>query len=88
MLMACKERDEMEGLKQMLSFEFDMKDLGLTKKILGVKIKRNRSKSLIFISQEKCLTKVLDTYKMLDSKPVQTSLAAHFKLSDLLSKKK
>lgn len=50
MLIAYKERDEIEGLKLMLNSEFDMKNLGFRKKILGVEIKRNRNKGLIFLS--------------------------------------
>ncbi|KAH9694912.1 Integrase catalytic domain-containing protein [Citrus sinensis] len=87
MLIACKRRDEIEKLKVMLNSEFDMKDLGTAKKILGVEIKRNRTKGEIFLSQERYLTKVLETYKMLDSKPVLTPLAAHFKLSNQLCPK-
>ncbi|KAH9647611.1 hypothetical protein KPL70_025255 [Citrus sinensis] len=87
MLIACKRRDEIEKLKVMLNSEFDMKDLGTAKKILGVEIKRNITKGEIFLSQERYLTKVLETYKMLDSKPVLTPLAAHFKLSNQLCPK-
>ncbi|KAH9655442.1 hypothetical protein KPL70_022326 [Citrus sinensis] len=86
-LIACKRRDEIEKLKVMLNSEFDMKDLGTAKKILGVEIKRNRTNGEIFLSQERYLTKVLETYKMLDSKPVLTPLAAHFKLSNQLCPK-
>lgn len=66
----------------MLNSEFDIKDLRFAKKILGVEIKRNRTKDEIFLSQEKYLTNVLETYKMLDSKLVLTPLATHFKLSN------
>ena len=86
MLIACKRMDEIEKLKVMLNSEFDMKDLG-TAKILGVEIKRNRTKREIFLSHERYLTKVLETYKMLDSKPVLTPLAAHFKPSNQLCPK-
>ena len=50
MLIACKWREEKEKLKVTLNSEFDMKDLGNAKKILGVKIKRNRIKGEIFLS--------------------------------------
>ena len=33
------------------------------------------------------MTKVMETYKMLDSKPVLTHLAAHFRLSNQLCPK-
>lgn len=48
-LIACKEMAEIEVLKQLLSYVFDMKDLGCTKKILGVEIIKNRRNDLIFL---------------------------------------
>ena len=54
----------------------------LRQKILRVKISKDKSKCLIFLSQKKYLTKVLNTYKSLNSKPIQTPLAMHFKLSN------
>lgn len=50
MLIAYKEIGEIKELKLMLSLEFQMKDLGLVKKILGVEINMNRSKGLIFLT--------------------------------------
>lgn len=87
MLIACKKREETGELKLMLNSEFDMEDLGSVKKMLGVKIKINRTQGEIFLTQEKYLTKVLDTYKILDSKHVQTPLAAHCRLNNLLCPK-
>lgn len=71
----------------MLNSEFDKEDLRSVKKILGVEIKRNRTQGEIFLTQEKYWTKVLDTYKMLDSKLVQTPLVAHCSLNNLLCPK-
>ena len=50
---------------------------------MGVEIERNITKCLMSLSQKKYLTEVLDTYKMLNSKPIQTLIATHFKLSKL-----
>ncbi|KAH9725257.1 hypothetical protein KPL70_007804 [Citrus sinensis] len=87
MLIACKIRIEIEDLKKILSFEFDMKNLGIAKKILRVEIERNRAAGLMFLSQKKYLTKVLHSFQMLNSKPMMTPLAAHFRLSNLQSPK-
>lgn len=54
-LIACKQRSEIEALKLLLNSEFDMKNLGHAKKILGTKIMRNRREGTIFLSQEKYL---------------------------------
>lgn len=50
---------------------------------MGVESERNRTKGLMSLSQKKYLTGVLDMYKMLNSKPTQTLLATHFRLSKL-----
>lgn len=36
MLIECRDIDEIEHLKGLLSSEFDMKDLGATRNILGI----------------------------------------------------
>ncbi|KAH9743535.1 hypothetical protein KPL70_003339 [Citrus sinensis] len=82
MLIACKVREEIEALKHMLNSEFDMKDLGHAKKILGMEITRDRRKGTMFLSQKKYLEKVLNTFGMSNCKPVITPLASHFKLSN------
>ncbi|KAH9650291.1 hypothetical protein KPL70_026321 [Citrus sinensis] len=81
MLIACNEREEIEALKQLLNSEFDMKDLGPARKILGMEIIRNRKKGTMILSQGKYLEKVLGTFGMSNSKSVVTPLASHFKLS-------
>jgi len=40
MLFACKSRSAIDILKKQLSFKFEMKDLGETKKVLGMEIER------------------------------------------------
>ncbi|KAH9680636.1 Integrase catalytic domain-containing protein [Citrus sinensis] len=87
MLIACKIREEIEDLKKILSSEFDMKNLGIVRKILGVEIERNRAAGLMFLSQKKYFTRILHSFQMLNSKPVVTPLAAHFRLSNLQSPK-
>jgi len=62
MLIACKIREEIEDLKKILSSEFDMKNLGIAKKILGVEIERDRAAGLMFLSQKKYLTRVLHSF--------------------------
>ncbi|KAH9684870.1 Integrase catalytic domain-containing protein [Citrus sinensis] len=81
MLIACSEREEIKALKQLLNSEFDMKDLGPARKILGMKIIRNMKKGTMILSQRKYLKKVLGTFGMTSSKSVVTPLASHFKLS-------
>ena len=58
-----------------------MKDLGPQKQILGIRIVRDRSLGLIWLSHENYIKKVLERFNMDKAKPVNCPLAGHFKLS-------
>ena len=81
MLLACKQREELEWLKGELSSEFEMKDLGPATKILGMHIIRDRVSKTLFLSQTGYVEKVLSRFGMKESKPVLTPLGAQFRLS-------
>ena len=86
MLIASKSKDEIEKLKTQLNQEFEMKDLGEAKKILGMEICRDRARGKVSLSQKQYLKKVLQQFGMTEQKkPVSTLLASHFKLSAQLS---
>ena len=86
MLIASKSQDEIEKLKTQLNQEFEMKDLGEAKMILGMEITRDRKRGKLCLSQRQYLKKVLQRFGMTEqSKPVSTPLAPHFKLSSSLS---
>ncbi|KAG8481121.1 hypothetical protein CXB51_025897 [Gossypium anomalum] len=85
MLIAAKDKGEIRKVKAQLSEEFEMKDLGPTKKILGIEILRDRKTSKLYLSQKGYIEKVLCRFNMQSAKPVSTSLAAHFRLSSVLS---
>lgn len=85
MLIATKDKSEINKIKAQLSGEFEMKDLGVAKKILGMKIRRDREVGMLYLSQKKYFKKVLEHFGMQDAKPVSTPLANHFKLLAELS---
>jgi hypothetical protein len=60
MLIAAKSRKEITTLKRLLSSEFEMKDLGAAKKILGKEITRDRKAGLFFLSQHAYIEKVFN----------------------------
>nr|KYP64459.1 Retrovirus-related Pol polyprotein from transposon TNT 1-94 [Cajanus cajan] len=60
--------------------EFEMKDLGAAKKILGMEIWRDGNAGLLYVSQKKYIEKLLQSFLMENCKPVSTPLATHFKL--------
>ncbi|KAK3128943.1 hypothetical protein QOZ80_6BG0468570 [Eleusine coracana subsp. coracana] len=84
MLIAAKDKSEIAKLKAQLSNEFEMKDLGATKKILGMEIIRERQSGKLYLSQKGYIEKVLRRFNMHNAKPVSTPLAPHFRLSSAL----
>jgi hypothetical protein len=56
-----------------------MKDLGVVKKILGMRITRDRKNHKLILSQGEYIEKVLERLRM--QKKISTPLAIHFKLN-------
>ena len=81
MLIAAKDKVHIKDIKAQLKKEFDMKDLGAAKKILGMEIFRDRSSGRLWLSQENYILKVLKRFNMEEARPVTTPLVGHFKLS-------
>jgi hypothetical protein len=80
MLIVAKSMKEIAALKAQLSHEFDMKDLGVAKKILGMEMIRDRKSGLLYLSQKNYIEKVLHRFNMNNTKLVSTPLAPHFKI--------
>ncbi len=81
MLVASANMGEIVKLKKQLSQEFSMKDLGEAKKVLGMRISRDRKLKTLKLSQAEYIDKVLKRFNMDGAKAVSTPLGAHFKLS-------
>jgi len=64
MLIAARDKYLVNKLKAQLSSEFDMKDLGPAKKILGIEINRDRQAGKLFLSQKKYVLKMLGKFGM------------------------
>ena len=58
-----------------------MKDLGVAKQILGMRITRNMKNHKLTLYQGEYIEKVLYRFRMKNEKPVSTPLANHFNLS-------
>lgn len=69
-LIASNSIQEIRKLKHQLSCEFEMKDLGTTKKILGMS--RNKQQQSLFISQTDYFCKIVNRFHMENSKPVKS----------------
>lgn len=65
-----------------------MKDKGLTRKILGLDIKRDRHKWMLTLSQFGYTKKVIKLYDIMNAKPIHTPLGTLFKLKSIVSLEK
>ena len=72
-------------MKGALSKKFEMKDLGPVKKILGMKIIRDRTKRLLHLSQEGYVKKILERFGMKEAKLADLPLAGYVKLFKTMS---
>ena len=81
MLIVGQEAAKISQLKKELSKDFDMKDLGPTQQILGMKIVRDRQNKKLWLSQERYIERVIRRFDIQKAKPVSVPLAHHFKLS-------
>jgi hypothetical protein len=59
MLIVGKDKAKIAAFKKALRKSFAMKDLGAVKKVLGMKIVRDCSKRMLWMSQEDYIKKVL-----------------------------
>ncbi|XP_073360341.1 uncharacterized protein [Aegilops tauschii subsp. strangulata] len=69
MLIVAKSMSDIDELKKQLSNEFEIKDLGAAKKILGMEISRNRPSGKVYLSQKGYIDKVLRRFNMHNAKP-------------------
>ena len=81
MLIVGPNSSRIVNLKKELSKSFAMKDLGLTKQILGIKVIRDRKCKKLWLSQEKYIEKVLQRFNMAKAKAVSTPLPTSLRLS-------
>ena len=86
MFISSKSRSTIDKLKKDLSSEFEIKDLGEVKKVLGMEIERNRRSGKVILIQIEYLQRVLQRFNIDgDTKSVSTPLAPHFKLKVTMS---
>ena len=88
MLIASRFRSVIDALKRDLSSEFEMKDLGEVRKVLGMEITRDRRVGRVSLTQKGYFQKVLQRFNIdKDAKSVSAPLAPHFRLSAMMSPK-
>ena len=63
-LLATNDKGLLNEVKQFLSKNFDMKDMGEASYVIGIKINRERSRCILVLSQETYINKVLQRFNM------------------------
>ena len=71
-LLAGNNLEMIDAIKEWLSTIFEIKDLGEASHVLGFKISEDHSRRLLSISLEIYINKVLECFRMHNSKPVNT----------------
>ena len=69
---AGNDMDSIVATKKWLSSIFEMKDMGEAHFVLRIKIVRDRSKKLLGLSQQTYVKKILERFRMENSKPIDT----------------
>ena len=80
MLIARSNMHDINVLKRKLASSFVMKDLGVVKQILGMRITRDMKNQKLIFSQSDYAEKVLERFGMQNAKPVSIPLVSHFRL--------
>jgi transposase InsO family protein len=81
MLVVGQNAKKIASLKKELSKVFAMKDLGPAKQMLGMHIVRDRTKNMLWLSQEKYVAKVLQRFNMINANFVGSPLPMNCKLN-------
>ena len=81
-LIASQEKSEIQKLNSLFRSEFEMKNIGAAKKILG-EIRRDHAQNKFFLCQKEYIQKVLNRFRMTTTKSVCTHLVTSIRLSKL-----
>ena len=68
-LLATNDKGLLYEVKQFLSKNFDMKDMGEASYVIGIKIHRDRFRGILGLSQETYINKILERFRMKDCSP-------------------
>ena len=65
-LLATNDKGLLYEVKQFLSKNFDLKDMGETSYVIGIKIHKERSRGILGLSQKTYINKILERFNMKD----------------------
>lgn len=82
MLFLCNDMNEMNFIKERMTLEFEIKDLGSVENFMGIEIQRDRKHRILTLSQEKYARDILMRFDMIDSKPRAIPIEVNLDLND------
>ena len=84
MLLFGKSKGKISNFKSQLSAQFEMKNLGAKRYMLGMKISRDRSNRKLWLSQSKYMKSMLDRFNMANYRPlcVPISMGTNLSIDD------
>lgn len=74
LLIVCSDVKTIGTIKQLLSSEFEMTDIGKADTFLGIHIERDESRNTIAIGQAEYFRRMLQKFNMTDCKPISTPI--------------
>ena len=78
-LLAANDKGMLRDVKEFLSKNFEMKDMGEASYVIGIEIFRDRSQGVLGLSQKAYINKVLERYRMDKSDELKSHLfLVHF----------
>src|ERR1700754_3502601 len=81
LLLAYNSMVFMTKLKKSLHNEYEMKDLGEAKFVLGIGIERDRGRRVIYLNQHQYIDNVLERFNMSECKPASTPMDVSVRLT-------
>ena len=81
MLVVGQNAKKIASLRKALSKAFAMKDLGSAKQILGVHIVRDRTRNMLWLSQQRYVSKVYQWFNMYNAKSIGSPLPVNCKIN-------
>lgn len=72
MLIGCNSKQFLAYIKQQISKQWSIKDIGEAKHVLGLTITRNRAQRKLFVNQGTYIKSILKQYNMTDCTPADT----------------
>jgi hypothetical protein len=85
LMLVCNELNEIDQMKAKLSKKWEMSDMGELHHILGIGVRRDRAKRLIYLEQSRYISDILARFNMSDCKPVTTPCDSSIVLSKSMS---